>query len=270
MNVYFIDPIYVKSEGWKPLLTYLRVKVAYSFISKSELPTSLLSIIEPYLVASYTDNTDKEVFANNCVYWLREHFEKNIRLITEDYDDVEDCTGENRKKYSSRNAFNNIRNLDEKNCLILLPLFSRFTETGEILEPKSIDNINRRDYPTHIASYCLNILHKKRNDYIYHFQSAFLMFDRYFSKAYLFDPKYLDWSTYKIKLKNGEKLGFMAFINGGIRKLSPEEFPIIDNNGINYYTMLRTPKGDSEYKELIEKSKEAEEKYNERLNDLDY
>ena len=54
MNVYFIDPTYVKSEGWKPLLTFLKVKVAYSFIPKEELPENLISIINPYSIANLT------------------------------------------------------------------------------------------------------------------------------------------------------------------------------------------------------------------------
>lgn len=67
MNVYFIDPTYVKSEGWNPLLTFLKVKSAYSFIPKEELPESLISIISPYLKAAYS-NQDLKSFSDNCAY----------------------------------------------------------------------------------------------------------------------------------------------------------------------------------------------------------
>ncbi len=45
MNVYFVNPTYVKPEGWKPLLAYLKVKAAYSFIPKEYLPVSLLKLL---------------------------------------------------------------------------------------------------------------------------------------------------------------------------------------------------------------------------------
>ena len=62
MNVYFINPNYVKPEVWNPLLTYLKVKAAYSFIPKEELPVSLYSIIRPFLKASYSGQ-DKKILA---------------------------------------------------------------------------------------------------------------------------------------------------------------------------------------------------------------
>ena len=152
MNVYFVNPTYVKPEGWAPLLAYLKVKAAYSFIPKEELPNSLYSIVKPYLKASYS-NQDIKKFSDNCAYWLRAHFEKHIRLITDDYENVDDVPEEERKKYSSQSALNNLRNLDEDNCLILLYMESHFDEEGTIYVDRKLC--------THIAQYCLNILHKK-------------------------------------------------------------------------------------------------------------
>lgn len=111
MNVYFVNPTYVKPEGWAPLLAYLKVKAAYSFIPKEELPNSLYSIVKPYLKASYS-NQDIKKFSDNCAYWLRAHFEKHIRLITDDYENVDDVPEEERKKYSSQSALNPNRSLD--------------------------------------------------------------------------------------------------------------------------------------------------------------
>ena len=89
MNVYFVNPTYVKPEGWKPLLTYLKVKAAYSFIPKDELPESLYSIIKPYLKASYS-NQDMKSFSDNCAYWLRAHFEKHIKLLSDVFGVIDD------------------------------------------------------------------------------------------------------------------------------------------------------------------------------------
>ena len=87
MNIYFIDPTYVKSEGWQPLLTFLKVKAVYSFIPKEELPESLILFINPYLKSAYS-NQDLKTFSDNCAYWLRAHFEKHIHLLSEDYNDI--------------------------------------------------------------------------------------------------------------------------------------------------------------------------------------
>ena len=37
MNVYFIDPTYVKPEGWEALFSFLKVKAACSFIPTKDL-----------------------------------------------------------------------------------------------------------------------------------------------------------------------------------------------------------------------------------------
>ena len=73
MNVYFVNPTYVKPEGWAPLLAYLKVKAAYSFIPKEELPDSLYSIIKPYLKASYS-NQDMKKFSDNCALLVKGSF----------------------------------------------------------------------------------------------------------------------------------------------------------------------------------------------------
>ena len=132
MNVYFVNPTYVKPEGWAPLLAYLKVKAAYSFIPEEELPDSLYSIIKPYLKASYS-NQDLKKFSDNCVFWLRAHFEKHIRLITEDYDDIRNASKEDLKKYSSRSALNNLKYLDDNNCLILTKLESAIESLRETI-----------------------------------------------------------------------------------------------------------------------------------------
>ena len=263
MNVYFVNPTYVKPEGWKPLLTYLKVKAAYSFIPKGDIPESLYSIIKPYLKASYS-NQNMKTFADNCVYWLKAHFEKHINLITNDFDDLDGITNEIRQKYSSQSAFNNIKYLDENNCLILLNLKSDFDEEGEISYPKFyVDGLQDRNLPTHITRYCLNILHKKYGHNQYQEQSAFITFGEYFHTTYRFVPRYQRWKRYMLKQINGELIGFMSCVNKGIMELAPYDFPLIDDNWKKRYTLLRTEEGEERYKQLLIDAKEAWNRYKE-------
>ena len=254
MNVYFVNPTYVKPEGWAPLLAYLKVKAAYSFIPKEELPNSLYSIVKPYLKASYS-NQDIKKFSDNCAYWLRAHFEKHIRLITDDYENVDDVPEEERKKYSSQSALNNLRNLDEDNCLILLYMESHFDEEGTIYVDRKLC--------THIAQYCLNILHKKYGHNQYQNQSSFLAFDEFFTEEYRFAPRHQEWNRYRLTLANGGSINFMVDVNKGIQNSAPIDFPSIEVDGHRRFTPLRTEEGDKNLKTLVKNAEEAERKYRE-------
>ena len=254
MNVYFVNPTYVKPEGWKPLLNYLKVKSAYSFIPKEELPESLYTIIKSYLKASYTSQ-DMEKFSSNCVFWLRAHFEKHIRLITADYENVDDVPEEERRKYSSQSALNNLRNLDEDNCLILLYLESHFDNEGTIYIDSGLT--------THIAQYCLNILHKKYGHNQYQNQSSFVVFNEFFTEVYRFVPRYQEWKRYWLPLTNGRLASFMVSVNRGIQKLAPNDFPSIEMGGNRRFTPLRTEEANEKLHKLLKDAEEAEKKYQE-------
>lgn len=255
MNVYFVNPTYVKPEGWKPLLAYLKVKAAYSFIPKEYLPVSLYTIIKPYLKASYTTNQDINKFSDSCAFWLRAHFEKHIRLITEDYENIDEIPEEERRKYSSQSALNNIRNLDESNCLILLHIESYFEEDGTIYLSNSRS--------THIAQYCLNILHKKYGHNQYQNQSSFVAFNEFFTEVWRYRPRYLEWNRYWLTSSNGSSINFMVNVNRGIKELAPNDFPLIEVDGKSRITPLRTEEGDEKLQKLKKDAEEAEKKYQE-------
>lgn len=263
MNVYYVNPTYVKLEGWAPLLSYLKVKAAYSFIPKEELPDNLFSIIKPYLKASYS-NQDMKSFADNCAFWLRAHFEKHIQLITEDYDNYNDIPKEEAKKISSFSAINNINNLDDDNCLILLKLKSSFDEEGIITAPEyNVYDLQDHNLPTHITRYCLNILHKKYGHNHYQNQSAFLLFDEFFNNVYRFIPRYQDWGRYNLTLKNGSSVSFMKEVNRGVKNNAPNDFPTIEVDGKRRFTLLRTEEGERIFRQLIKDAEEAGKKYQE-------
>lgn len=283
MNVYFIDPRYVKPNGWEPLLQYLKVNAVLSFIPKNELATELVLLIEPYLQYSYSGGNLKR-FANNCVYWLREYFENNIRLISEDYPDVADMSAEERNKYSSQSPHNNLLLFDKRNCLIILELDERCNEKGHILPPTCDVEVNEEgnmtwfaNIPTHMASYCLNILHKKHNHNLYVSQSAFIVFDKYFSRSYRYVHKARryssyseanDWNrcvlTFKCKTGSGSRrIDFINTINRGVHKLSADNFPIVEVDGKSKFTRLITDAGYEKYQGLLDYARNVAEEYEE-------
>lgn len=263
MNVYFIDPTYVKSEAWKPLLTYLKVKGVYSFIPKNELPEVLVSIIKPHIKAAYSPSDIKK-YSDNCVFWLRAHFEKHIHLITDDYEDHDEIPEEELKKYGTRSVYKNINNLDDNNCLVLLKLKTSYDFAGKLVPPRcEMEFIGYKDdsnLPTYIANYCLNILHKKYHHNQYQKQSAFLIFDEFFYKSYLFNPRQQKWSEYYCKTIEGISRKFMYVVYKALHELSPTDFPFIENNGKKSFTLIRTEKGSELLKPILKEARELEMK----------
>lgn len=261
MNVYFIDPTYVKAEGWEPLLAFLKVKAVYSFIPKEELSEKLVSIINPCLKATYF-NQDLKSFSDNCAFWLRAHFEKYIHLLTDDYKDINNIPKEKLRKYSSRSPYNNIINLESENCLILLRLKSSYDDRGIILAPKCfVDVLQESNLPTHIAKYCLNILHKKHQHSLYQNQSSFVVFDKYFCRTYTYNPKYKRWDYYSIKTKDGRSINLMSAINRNINANSPNTFPLIEKEGKKRFTLIINEEGSIAFKRLVDEAKEMAERY---------
>ena len=268
MNVYFIDPTYVKTEGWEPLLAFLKVKAVYSFIPKEELSEKLVSIINPCLKATYF-NQDLKSFSDNCAFWLRAHFEKHIHLLTEDYKDINNIPKEELKKYSSRSPYNNIMNLESENCLILLKLNSSYDYRGIILAPECyVDVLQESNLPTHVAKYCLNILHKKHQHSLYQNQSSFVVFDKYFSRTFCYNPRFKRWDYYSIKTKEGRSINLMNPINRSINTMAPDDFPLIDKDGKKYFTLIRSEDGDAAYQQFINEANERAEEYEEQQRDI--
>ncbi len=280
MNVYFVDPKYIRPNGWEPLLQYLKVNVAISFIPKSKLAAELISIIEPYLKYSYSGESLR-MFTNNCVYWLREYFEQNIRLISEDYPDVKRMPAEERRKYSSQSPHNNILGFDIRNCLILMDLESKVDGEGCIEVPTCVGDEVSPDgtpwfvnIPTQIASYCLNILHKKYQHNLYFVQSAFILFNKYFSCSYRYVHKarrgssireVREWNRCILTFKDNKKVDFITTIERGVHALSPDNFPIVDVDGKKSRTRLVTEEGFERYIRLLDYAKEIAEQYKEQL-----
>lgn len=253
MNVYFIDPQYVKPECWLPLLSYLKVKSAYSFIPTNELNPELLNNIKPYLKASYYNQNYKQ-FCDNCAYWLKSHFEENIKLITEDYQDVNNIPIEEKIKYGINDAYSNILNLNEKNCLVLLRLTSSYSSDGKISSPQCLtDVLQERNLPTHIAKYCLNILKKKYGHNQYYYQSAFICFEKYFRRSYAYiHRRNEEWDVFCLQCTDKSYKDFTYAVKKGITKIAPNLLTQKEIRGENTVIQIITEEGEKEYKQFIQ------------------
>lgn len=273
MNVYFIDPKYVKSKAWEPLLKCLKVNTAYSFIPREQLPEELISIIHPYLTASYS-NQDIVSYSNNCAYWLRAHFEMHINLVSKDFKDVNDVCDFKKvplhewRKYNTNSAYNNIVNRGVENALVILSLNSGIDWRGNIEYPKcNVDVLQEQNLPTHIAKYCLNILHKKFKHSMYQAQSAFVMFNEYLTSAYRYMPVSKRWDLCIVKLNNGHQFNLMKPIIKEVHKISPNDFPTEIKNGKPFLRYIHTDEGAKAYKEFIEEARNTKEDYYNSVSD---
>lgn len=250
MNVYFLDPTYLKDSAWKPLLTFLKVKSVYSFISRDQLSSKLLETIEPMLHAiSNGDNTRS--FADRCAFWLREMIESNVTLFTSDYPNG-NCPKDKRKDYTSNSPLNNITMFDNPNCLVLLPTKASTYYNGSLEAPSTYVEYLGTDLATHVSSYCLNILHKKYHHNYYDSHTSFIIFDEYIGQSFRYVPRWHEWKQYSITTKNGNRYSFVKRINHEINKIAPKEFPILEQDGKRKLTLLRTEEGTEKYKAFIE------------------
>ena len=258
MNVYFIDPTYVKFEAWKPLFSYLKIHIVYSFLSKEDLGNNLYDTIKPYLWAIY-EKQDLNKFADNCAFWLRAYFEEKIHLYN---GETEVVPKDEIMHYSTNSALNNLKYQNEENCCILLKLKSSFNYEGDILPPENvIDSLRESNLPTHIAKYCLNILHKKYQHNRYALQSSFTIFDEYLSRVYKYIPKRQEWTEYLLTATTGKKVNFIRTIKKQVCNDAPEDFPLIIKEGRKKLSPLITLEGTKDYEIFIENAKSAYEAY---------
>ena len=68
MNVYFIDPTYLKTDVLNALFNALKVKVAFSFIQEKDLPKEIVDFFGKR-IAIIAENEFQKTFLTN-VYFL--------------------------------------------------------------------------------------------------------------------------------------------------------------------------------------------------------
>lgn len=79
MNVYFIDPTYLKTDVLNALFNALKVKVAFSFIQEKELPKEIIYFFGKR-IAIIAENGIQKYFSDQCVFSLRQFIEQNVEL----------------------------------------------------------------------------------------------------------------------------------------------------------------------------------------------
>lgn len=261
MNVYFIDPTYIKDSAWEPLLSYLKVKSVYSFFTREQLSKALLDKIEPMLFA-FSNGNDSKSFADKCAFWLREMIETNVKLLISDFPNG-NCPNELRKNYSSMSPVYNIMNIDTPNCLVLLSSISSTYYNGSFECPSTYVNYISCDLATHLSSYCFNILHKKFNHNYYDTHTSFILFDEFFKESFRYVPKRHKWEKYHITTVSHQSFSFTKLIMAEVNRIDPENFPIYEQDGKRKLTLLRTDEGSEKYKEFINLLNESIREFNE-------
>lgn len=261
MNIYFIDPTYIKPEIWEPLLNFLKVKVVYSFIELDELHDSLRSKITPNLKISFHNRGIKK-FTDLCVFSLKAHLEKHVHLIVDE--DENKLTKEEVYKLGTKSAYHNLKDFDIVNCLILVRLNStEYSANGTILAPTCYIDELEDTLPTYIAKYCLNILRKKHQHSKYNQQTAFVIFDTFFSRAFYLERPWV-WRPYTIKNHEGSSKSFTKKIAEELTEITPHLFSSTNPSQQNYSPFI-TDEGNFEYnmfldilQEYIREGEEAE------------
>lgn len=291
MNIYYIDPTYVKVAVWKPLLDYLQVKAVWSFIPKTNLPPTLLKLVSPYLKNAY-NGQDLLRFADYCAYWLRGHIEKHLRVMPgEDnyyfeglgYDEtsslIDEMSDNEKKQYSLRDPVHNIQFVNDSNCLILIHLKRKIRSCGlytYLSAPIADNEYEYTDYPeiiSHISRYTLNILKKKHGSLIYTFQTAFVTFDEFFHSSYLF---YIYRKGFEGDLDEWEPCNLLKNTLSYFNETMPQLYPKKEKNGKVVYTPLIRKEGVMAFIKLLaeerhqreenERLKREEDEENERMN----
>lgn len=262
MNIYFIDPTYIKEAAWRPLLKVLKVKRVYSFFAYGELSETLIELIKP-ITESFYNGQDFNKYTNSCVFWLRAHLEKHVKRVE---DEEWECMSiEDKKHYSQWSPFNNLINLDDSNALILLKITTRLDNRP----PESRDYYDSEETTVHIASYCLNILHKKLDTYFYSNHVPFISIDPFFFNAYRFRRQWHQFESYLMNIKE-KTYSFTGFIKNQINKSAPNDFPLIKkDNGKRYYTSIINDEGVAEAKRIEEIRDEEEEEERKRQEEED-
>ena len=247
MNIYFIDPKYIKDVAWMPLLSYLKVKDSLSFIPDNELPNSLKDIIYP---SRFENQGPRGI--DNCSFWLREHLENCVRLKIKDYPDG-NVPKDSLKNYSTNSPQHNIENLGVQNVLILTPLCSTYDSEGIVQAPLMNKYI---DVFPGLMRYCLNILHKKYGHNEYDKQCSAILFDEFMSRSFLYFPKRREWLPIK----------FAPNVLKGVHDIDPSNFQLtVSDNGKEEYTSLITDFGQQKLSEFLNEVKEAIQEYRESI-----
>ena len=166
MNIYSLNPIWLKDNALDVIISILKVKKVYCFISSENYKK--IKNVELHI----WDGCDLEEFLKKCVYDF-------VNIISEPLYYKGEFIGERYVKDMFKgslplNPIYNVENLDDPNILVLY----------NPEEPK----LTKRGILSMFKNYSMNILNKYGNiDYLD--RICFYIFDSYLSKSFIYKKK---------------------------------------------------------------------------------
>lgn len=234
MNIYFIDPRYIRPEDTPYLLEVLSIKRVYSYIPKALLPEVMSSSIPKHIKTTYCNNPEKqESFYKNTTISICNNIvplkKENGRLTRPDLDyGIESKTD---------TPYNNLFFKDDFNAIVFATCKTGMGHNGKIYIPRfNFDNScflheQKKEIATETSKFCLNLLRKQLGTDKYEKRICFIKFDEFLTRSFYFkDGK---WNEFNLKGKD-RSYRFISQIAQMLRWEFPEAFPVKEENGINY------------------------------------
>lgn len=258
MNIYFIDPRYIRPEDTPYLLEVLNIKRVYSYIPKVSLSPIMTSSIPKEIKATYCSNPSKQnTFLTSATISIC----NNILPLKKEnsYSVHQDLDKGSESKVDT--PYKNLTLKDDFNAIIFATCETGIGDSGYIYKPwfnfdKSSPNYDqKKEIATEMCKYCLNILRKKLGTDKYSERICFIKFDEFLTRSFYF--KEGKWNGFTL-IKNGKKdYRFISHVSQMLSWEFPNAFPVKEENGINYLTKTYpTQEALAEYYQLKEISKD--------------
>lgn len=269
MNIYFVNHKYINPTYFEYVLKVLKVKRAFNFFERKELPPEVQSAISPLIVNSLDGISSMEM-ADKCAFWIKEVIERNVTLLSS-IDNGAIQESEDAKRVSQNSAVNNLKYLDDENCMILADLRSNIDDFGNVAAPYYfIKEPWGKELMNHVTEYSLNILRKNYNHDNYANQTAFVSFSEFFANSYRYRRSYREWNVYSWPNSSYTKtIYFIQFVKQQLNKQYPSIFPIVIEDGKRKHTNLLTEEGKIMQKKLLEEAEKIRIEEEKRQDEYD-
>ena len=268
MNIYFVNHKYINPTYFDYMLKVLKVKKVFNFFERKELSPEVQSAISPLIVNSLDGISSMEM-ADKCAYWIKETIERNVTLLPFNNGAIQE--GADAKRVSQNSAVNNLKYLDDENCMILADLKSNIDDFGNVAAPYYyIKETWGKELMNHVTEYSLNILRKNYSHDNYANQTAFVSFSEFFANSYRYNRNYREWHVYSWPNTNYTKtIYFIQFVKHQLNKQYPSIFPIVIENGKRKHTNLLTEEGKLMQKMLLEEAEKIRIEEEKRQDEYD-
>lgn len=223
MNIYCINPQYVKPSSWPYLIKVLKIGKVFSFIKKENIQESA-KFFESLRCLYIVQGESKPDFIKRCVFNMANVIKQNT---SQGYMDL--------VRYIESNYLRPKQNLlqtDDENILILGDIYYNEFPNWFYFEEDDSCYGHANDTATEIVRFLFNILKKQLGHNHYAERICMVIIDTLTLNNYIYSYKRNGWIDVSSKTK------FIKLFNHLIYKKYPIEFPLIEENGKKKYTSL--------------------------------